>query len=84
MTAVSLAAMFILMVTAGTFLLEKATPAEKMTHEDYIVFSDGYLDLEMYEDGMSAQYADASISDEDIVEYLIYTGVSEEFIEMSK
>jgi hypothetical protein len=84
MTAVSLAAMFILMVTAGTFFLEKATPAENMTHEDYIVFSDGYLDLEMYDDSMAEQYADASISKEDIVEYLIYTGVSEEFIEMSK
>ena len=84
MTAVSMAAMFILMVTAGTFLLEKTTPSEDLTHEDYIVFSDGYFDLEMYEDNMSEQYADASVSDEDIVEYLIYIGVSEEFIEMSK
>lgn len=84
MTAVSMAAMFILMVTAGTFLLEKSTPSEDLTHEDYIVFSDGYFDLEMYEDNMSEQYADASVSDEDIVEYLIYIGVSEEFIEMSK
>ena len=84
MTAVSLAAMFTLMVTAGTFFLEKATPAEDMTHEDYIVFSDGYFDLEMYDGSMSEQYAEASVSDEDIVEYLIYTGVSEEFIEMSK
>ena len=84
MTAVSMAAMLILMVTAGTFLLEKSTPSEDLTHEDYIVFSDGYFDLEMYEDNMSEQYADASISDEDIVEYLIYIGVSEEFIEMSK
>ena len=84
MTAVSMAAMFILMVTAGTFLLEKSTPSEDLTHEDYIVFSDGYFNLEMYEDNMSEQYADASISDEDIVEYLIYIGVSEEFIEMSK
>ena len=84
MTAVSMAAMFILMVTAGTFLLEKTTPAEDMTHEDYIVFSDGYFNLEMYEDDMSEQYADASITDEDIVESLIYTGVSEEFIELSK
>ena len=84
MTAVSMAAMFILMVTAGTFLLEKSTPSEDLTHEDYIVFSDGYFDLEMYEDNMSEQYADASISDEDIVEYLIYIGVIEEFIEMSK
>lgn len=84
MTAVSMAAMFILMVTAGTFFLKGVTPEEGMTHEDYIVFSDGYFDLEMYDDQMSEQYADASISNEDIVEYLIYTGVSEEFIEMSK
>lgn len=84
MTAVSLAAMFILMVTAGTFFLEKATPTEGMTHEDYIVFSDGYFDLEMYDDEAAEQYAEASVSSEDIVEYLIYTGVSEELIEMSK
>ena len=81
MTAVSMAAMFILMVTAGTFLLEKTTPSDDMTHEDYIVFSDGYFDLEMYEDNMSEQYADASISNEDIVEYLIYTGVEIEELE---
>jgi hypothetical protein len=84
-TAVSMAAMFVLMVTAGTFLLENTTPEEDLTQEDYIVFSDGYFGLEMYDDGgLSEQYADASISDEDIVEYLIYTGVSEELIELSK
>ena len=83
-TAISMAAMFILMVTAGTFFLEKTTPAEDLTQEDYIVFSDGYFDLEMYDEAAAEQYADASISEEDIVEYLIYTGVSEEFIEMSK
>ena len=39
----------------------------------------------MYDtDGMTEQYADASLSKEDIIEYLIYTGVSQEFIEMSK
>jgi hypothetical protein len=84
-TAVSMAAMFVLMVTAGTFLLENTTQEEDLTQEDYIVFSDGYFGLEMYDDGgLSEQYADASISDEDIVEYLIYTGVSEELIELSK
>jgi hypothetical protein len=84
-TAVSMAAMFVIMVTAGTFLLENTTPEEDLTQEDYIVFSDGYFGLEMYDDGgLSEQYADASISDEDIVEYLIYTGVSEELIELSK
>ena len=83
-TAVSMAAMFIIMVTAGTFLLEKTTQTEDLTHEDYIVFSDGYIDLELYDDGLSEQYADASISNEDIVEYLIYTGVSEELIKLSK
>lgn len=84
-TAISMAAMFIIMVTAGTMFLKGVTPEEDLTEEDYIVFSDGYLELEMYDtDGMAEQYADASISDEDIIEYLIYTGVSQEFIEMSK
>ena len=83
-TAVSMAAIFILMVTAGTFFLKGVTPAEDLTQEDYIVFTDGYIDLELYDDGLSEQYADASISNEDIVEYLIYTGVSEELIELSK
>ena len=83
-TAVSMAAMFILMVTAGTFFLKGVTSAEDLTEEDYMVFTDGYIDLEVYDDGLSEQYADASISNEDIVEYLIYTGVSEELIELSK
>lgn len=83
-TAVSMAAMFILMVTAGTFFLKGVTSAEDLTQEDYMVFTDGYIDLELYDDGLSEQYADASISNEDIVEYLIYTGVSEELIELSK
>ena len=83
-TAVSMAAMFILMVTAGTFFLKGVTSTEDLTEEDYMVFTDGYIDLELYDDGLSEQYADASISNEDIVEYLIYTGVSEELIELSK
>ena len=81
-TAMSMAAMFIIMVTAGTMFLKGVTPEEDLTQEDYIVFSDGYFDLEMYEDNMSEQYADASISDEDIVEYLIYIGATEEYIEL--
>ena len=83
-TAVSMAAMFIRMVTAGTCFLKGVTSAEDLTEEDYMVFTDGYIDLELYDDGLSEQYADASISNEDIVEYLIYTGVSEELIELSK
>ena len=83
-TAVSMAAMFILMVTAGTFFLKGVTPAEDLTEEDYMVFTKGYIDLEMYEEDLVEQYADAAVTDEDIVEYLIYTGVSEEFIELSK
>ena len=83
-TAVSMAAMFILMVTAGTFFLKGVTSAEDLTEEDYMVFTDGYIDLEVYDGALSEQYAEASITDEDIVEYLIYTGVSEELIELSK
>ena len=80
---VAVAAMFIFMVTAGTFFLKKTTPMDEFDHEDYIVFSDGYYDFEVDTEN-AEQYADADISVEDIIEYLIYIGVNEETIELSK
>ena len=80
---VAVAAMFIFMVTAGTFFLKKTTPIEDFDHEDYIVFSEGYFDFEVDTEN-EEQYADADISADDIIEYLIYIGVNEETIELSK
>ena len=72
----AVAAMFIIMVTAGTFFLRSASPEEDITQEDYIVFAGNYSDFGIY--------ADAGVNADDIIEYLIYTGVSEDIIELSK
>ena len=79
---VSMAATFILMVTAGTFFLQRATPSEEFTQEDFLVFSNDIARIDYYEE--MNHIADADIADEDIIEYLIYSGVSAEEIELSK
>lgn len=78
---ISVAATFLIMVSAGTFFLEKTTQQEGMTYEDYLVHSDMLIEAEYEQD---TQIADAAIADEDIIEYLIYTGVTAEDIELSK
>ena len=80
----AMAAVFIFMVTAGTFLLEKSVPEYQMTEEDYMMFSDNFMTTIAYEMEYASQLAEAEISDEDIINYLIYTGVSAEQIELSK
>jgi hypothetical protein len=77
-----MAATFILMVTAGTFFLQRTTPYEEFTQEDFLVFSSDVSIMDYYEE--MDHIADAGIADEDIVEYLIYSGVSAEEIELSK
>ena len=77
----SIAATFLIMVSAGTFFLEKTTQQDGMTYEDYLVHSDMLIEAEYEQD---SHIADAAIADEDIIEYLIYTGVTAEDIELSK
>lgn len=79
---VSMAATFILMVTAGTFFLQRTIPSEEFTQEDFLVFSNDVSRIDYYEE--MDHIADAGIADEDIIEYLIYSGVSAEEIELSK
>lgn len=78
----SVAAVFIFMVTAGTFILERTAGPAGLTQEDYILFSDNFTLNTIYQE--DAKIADAAIQDEDIIEYLIYSGVSAEEIELSK
>lgn len=78
---ISVAATFLIMVSAGTFFLEKTTQQDGMTYEDYLVHSDVLIEAEYEQD---TQIADATIAAEDIIEYLIYTGVTAEDIELSK
>ena len=74
---VSLAAAFAMIVTIGGFILEKTTQQD-LSYEDYIVFSDDMTNTLLYD--TDELYADA-LSDDDIIEYLIYTGVDLEDFE---
>lgn len=77
----SMAAAFVLLVTAGTFLLDKTTESKEMTYEDFLVHSD-YALSEGY--GEEIIVIDTQMEEDDIIEYLIYTGVTAEVIEQSK
>ena len=75
----SMAAAFAIMVTAGTAILKNVTEKSDMTYEDYIVHSEiMIIDEEETEDA----YPEAEA--QDIVEYLIHTGITAELIEFSK
>ena len=78
----SLAAAFIFLVTAGTFFLQRSTPAEEFTQEDFVMFSSNLTNTIYYED--TDHLADAGIAEEDIIEYLIYSGISAEEVELAK
>ena len=77
----SIAAAVAILLTAGTFFLGRGSSMDGMTYEDYLVYSDVLITAEYDQE---TQYAEASIADEDIIEYLIHTGVSAEMIEFSK
>lgn len=77
----SMAAAFALIVTVGTHILKSTSPPEDMTFEDYLVHSD-YMVSNGYENDINV--INSEIEDEDIVDYLIYTGVTAELIELSK
>ena len=79
----SMAAVFIFLVTTGTFFLQQTTPADELTQEDFILYSSNISGIGLYEEEPD-QLADAGIADEDIIEYLIYSGISAEEIELSK
>jgi hypothetical protein len=80
----AMAAVFVFLVSAGTFLLEKSSPDYNMTEEDYVMFADNMMNTIAYEMEFGSQIAEADLSDEDIINYLIYTGVTAEHIELSK
>ena len=79
----SMEAVFIFLVTAGTFFLQQTTPADEFSQEDFILYSSNISGIGLYEEETD-QLADAGIADEDIIEYLIYSGISAEEIELSK
>lgn len=76
----SLAAVFVSVFVAGSLLFNRNEL--EITQEDYFLFSENFL--ETYEIGNTYQIADAEIGDNDIIEYLIYTGITAEEIELSE
>lgn len=84
MPYVAAAASLALLVSAGTIALGKFQSEDILSQEDYILFSDNLISIDIYEEPSTYQTADAELLDEEIIEYLIYTGVSPEIIELSK
>ena len=80
----SVAAAFLLIVSVGTLILEKTLSENDITQEDYILFSDNMMNTIAYEMDSEYKLADAEINDDDIINYLIYSGISAEEIELSK
>lgn len=73
---ISVAASVAIMILAGVGLMLRQNPAEYYDDIDLLVFSD--LSEHIYLDAQSMSMED--LTDEDIIEYLIYTGVPVESI----
>ncbi len=77
------AASFAVLVAAGLALLRPALPDDEFTQEDFLVFSESMINTEYYEYSTD-QYAEAEIANDDIIDYLIYSGITAEEIEQLK
>ncbi len=80
---ISAAASVALLLAGGLLLSHRTSPADEFTHEDFLVFSDSMINTEYYEYS-SEQYADAEMTNDDIIDYLIYSGISAEEVEQCK
>lgn len=79
----AMAAMFIFLVTAGTFFLERNTDNMQEEMDTFYFYSSLMPVTDPYAIE-SIQVAEEEIEDEDIIEYLIYSGVTAEVIELSR
>lgn len=73
---ISRAAIVITLITGGIVWSFSNKPAEDYSQEDFLVFSSNITDEHLYD-----TYAEADILEDDIIEYLIYSGESAETIE---
>lgn len=77
---VSIAAAVALLLAAGGIIYEAIHRQDSFTEEDYIVFSDDLTNTLFQE--YADQYAEAQhLTEDDIIEYLIYSGIGVEEIE---
>lgn len=88
----AIAAMFLFIFTLGNIFIksnpEPAAAASEesidiIEYEDYLVFNGVGADISMYYLA-EEEYTMEMTDDEDIIEYLIYTGASESYIEYNK
>lgn len=88
----AIAAMFLFIFILGKVFIRTSPNQSDITetasvfsceYEDYLVFDDIGTDISAYyiDNGYTAE---SSLNNDDIIEYLIYTRVSEEYIEYSK
>jgi hypothetical protein len=76
-TLISRAAIVIALITGGVaWSFWDRKPAEAYSQEDFLVFSSNITDDILYD-----SYAEADMLEDDIIEYLIYSGESAETIE---
>lgn len=86
----AVAGMFIFILLLGNiFLTEKEIAQEPETeealsYEDFLVFSSGMTDIALYNIENEAESYESELLDDEIIDYLIYTGVSGEYIEYYK
>lgn len=84
----SMAAMLLFALVLGRTLADRRQTVSETTDtvsefEDFMVFADGSTDVALYY-LEHEQYAENNIEEDEIIEYLIYTGVSEMDIELLK
>ena len=80
----AVAASLAFLLSVGTLGQNSISSKSIITDEDYILFSNSFISTAEYDSEDAYQFAEAEILDEDIIEYLIYLGVSPEAIELSK
>ena len=80
---VAAAASLALLLTLG-ITMSGPKVGDDTTLEDYILFSDNMINTSIYDASAYEQMAEAELRDEDIIEYLIYAGVTPEMIELTK
>ena len=80
----AVAASVALFISLGALLKNSLGNINDFSDEDYILFSNSFVSTAEYENNEAYQFAEAELMDEDIIEYLIYLGLSPESIELSK
>ena len=78
--AVAIAASLTLLIAAGRLLMERSAYENIFTEEDFLVYSDD-LDVIIDEEYSNLYATTHSMTDEDIIEYLLAIGIETEEVE---